>query len=219
MTPLFKTHFSIGKSLLTPERCFQLAENEDRVVFVEDSFGAFRRVRKLSAKYDKPFIWGININCSYAENKASKVVLFAENSRGIESLREIFTRSKTKSGVWKYDKSSLKNLSLCVPFYNSYIHKSLHNFGVYDLPLDDRVHFVESHHHPYDFQIQQTIDKLGVKTQEVHTICYDKSDHFHDYQFYRATCNRKGGKHPTKGKPELEDCGSNTFSWEHYVGL
>ena len=216
MIPLFKTHYSIGQSLLTPKKCFELAKDENEIVFVEDSFGGFRAIKKLAEEHEKPLRFGIRLNCNYADNKASKVVLFAKNNEGLVELREIYTRAQTKGGVWKYDKGSLKNLLLCIPFYDSYLHKGIHNFGVYDLPVADQWHFVESHNHPYDYQIQRKIDRLQVPTQKVCTILYEKYDNFVEFQFYKSTCNRSGGKHPTVGKPELEDCGCNTFCWQYY---
>jgi|DEB0MinimDraft_6_1074348.scaffolds.fasta_scaffold17054_3 DNA polymerase III alpha subunit len=216
MTPLFKTHFSIGKSILTPKRCFELAKDLEEVVFVEDSFGGFRKIKVLSEKFDKPFRWGIRLNCSYADNKASKIILFAKDNKGMEDLREIYSRAQTKSGVWKYNKASLKNLLLCVPFYDSYVHKSLHHFGIYDLPLNDHIHLVEEHSHPYDYQIKRALDRLGVETQPAHTVLYEFDKHFEEFQFYKSVTHRKGGRPPNRGRPELDDCGSNLFSWQNY---
>ena len=215
MTPLFKTDYSIGNSLLKPKKCFDLAKDLNEIVFVEDSFSGFRTIRKLAEKNEKVFRWGVNIKCSHADNKASKVVLFAKNNEGFKDLLKIYSRAKTK-GVWKFNSADLKNILLCVPFYNSYIHKGIHNFGVFDLPLNDYIHFIEDNNHPYDYQINKVINSLGVKTQKVQTICYEKKEDFKEFQFYHSTCNRSGGKSPTKDKPELDDCGVDTFSWENY---
>lgn len=212
---LFKTHFSIGKSILTEKKCFELGRDLDEVVFLEDSFSGFRKIKSLSKKMEKPMRFGVSLLCSHGGNKASKVNLFADNNDGLRELRQIFTKSKTEGGVWEFDESSLKNITLAIPFYNSYVHKSLHNFGVYDLPVDKYVHFIEENEHPYDYQIKRAVDLLEVDQVKTQTVCYEKQEYFKEYQWYRATCNRSGGRKASFGKPELEDCGSDQFFY-HY---
>lgn len=216
MIPLFKTHYSVGKSLLLPERCFELAEDE--VVFVEDSFAAFRKVNKLSKKYNKPFRWGIRLNCVANGSEPSKIILFARNNEGIRELRRIFSESQTNElAAWDFDPDRLDNILCCVPFYDSYVHRTIHNFGVFDLPMSDYIHFVEDNGHPFDWHIKRALDGLGVKQQKVKSIYYEKKENFRQYQFVKAVTNRKGGRHPADDRPELEDCGSNQFCYESYL--
>ena len=220
MIPLFKTHFSIGGSILSPKRCFELASDLEEVVFVEDSFSGFRKIKRISEELEKPFRFGIRVDTFFAKGEGSKVVLFAKNNDGVRELREIFTQTKIEGG-WNIDKSlnesAGENILATVPFYDSYIHRSLHHFGIYELPTDKScIYFCESNGHPHDIQIQKLIDSLKVKKQEVKTICYETKENFKEFQWYKATCNRKG-RAPSFGNPNIEGCGSDEFCYEEYM--
>lgn len=217
MIPLFKTHFSVGKSILKPQDCFEIAKNEKEVVFVEDSFSSFRQLNKLAAKFNKPFRFGIRISVKTDDALPSKLILFAKNSLGAKELKSLFTEAYTlHDGVLPLKKFS-ENILVAVPFYDSYIHNSATKFGVFDLGLKDEIHFVEDNGHPFDFFIREIIDSLGVKTQSAKSIFYRNKENFRHYQFYKSTCNRSQGKQPTFESPEINDCGSDEFCWESFL--
>lgn len=215
MIPLFKSHYSIGNSILTMEEIFQ--KDEERIVLVEDSMAGFRKARKESEKTNKQLIFGLRLN-AVGENDSSKLIFFAKNDQGIDSLRRIYTKTYTNhEGVYKIDPQDLKGIKVAVPFYDSFIHKSIHNFGSFELPIpEDSIFFEEDNEHPFDFQIQRAIHKYGGKIQKAKSIFYDKREDFKAFQFYKAICNRKMGKAPTFHRPELEDCCSEEFCYESY---
>ena len=219
MIPLFKTHFSIGRSLLTPERCFELAKesNLSEIVFLEDSFSGFRKINLLATENGFRFRFGIRLLARQApELIESKIVLFAKNNDGLRSLREIFTKMNIDGGVWDIDKSMLKDIQVVIPFYDSFVHKNLHEFGVHNIELPDLVYFVEDNGHPFDYQILRGLERFKEKKQSVKSIFYEKKENFKEYQFYRSNSQRQAGKIPVFTSPELENCGSDKFCWEDF---
>ena len=75
-TALFKSHFSIGKSILTlgspkdspdpdsADSIFSLAKehNLDKIVLVEDSFMGFLQAMKVSKEVSKQLVFGVKLN-------------------------------------------------------------------------------------------------------------------------------------------------------------
>ena len=156
MIPLFKTHFSVGKSTLTPLDVFSLAKEAslEQLVFVEDSFSGFRKINTISEKLEIPFVFGIRLSVvqeSDSENP-SKLVFFAKDSLGVKNCKNIYTKCMVESsGVLKLSslsKDDLKSVKIGVPFYDSYIYQNI--FNLFDFfrtnqPLscllsDERVH-------------------------------------------------------------------------------
>ena len=128
MIPLFKSHYSIGNSILTIEEIFE--KDLDKIVLVEDSMTGFRKAKKESENLKKQLLFGLRLNVA-SENNSSKLIFFAKNNEGIDSLRRIYTKTYTEQdGIYKIDLKDLKGIKTVVPFYDSFLHKSIHNFGV-----------------------------------------------------------------------------------------
>lgn len=216
MIPLFKSHYSIGNSILTMDDIFE--KDLDRVVLVEDSMIGFRKAKKEALKNKKELVFGLRINVA-DENDSSKLIFFAKNNEGVDSLRKIYTKTYTEqNGIYKIDHKDFNGIKTVVPFYDSFLHKSIHNFGCFELKLpDDVLFFVEENNHPFDFQIQRAVEKFGGPIEKVKSIYYNKKEDFKAFQFYKAICNRKMGKSPVFHRPELEDCSSDEFCWESFI--
>ena len=99
MVPLFKTHYSIGKSILTvndPSRTkegssdsvIQIAlDNQlDKLVLVEDNFHGFLESKKRCEEHNIQLVFGLRLNIcnshSDDKNKNHKVIIFAKNDHG-----------------------------------------------------------------------------------------------------------------------------------------
>lgn len=220
MTPLFTTHFSIGKSILTPDQVFELGADLEKVPFVENSFYSFRKLIKKSEEAEKDFVFGLKINCR-ADGEPSKVIIFAKNGEGIRKLRNIYTKAFVKNeGVADFKDLKDKDLQVAFPFYGSFICKSVYNFGDFYLPheeLDNTTFFYEDNLHPYDYQIKRAIEKKGIKPVLSKSIYYKNKSDFPAYQNYRSSCFRMTGrKAPTFDAPEIQDCSSDRFCWEEF---
>lgn len=219
MIPLFKSHFSIGKSILTIDKIIELSEGEE-VVVVEDSFYSFRKLIKKADDNNKLLRFGLRINCK-ANSEKSKVVIFAKNSEGIKSLMKLYTKAYCHNdGCCDFSDLKNKNLLTCFPFYDSFVHKAIHNFGDHFLPfneLENPIFFEENNSHPFDYQIKRQLKKIGCETTKAKTILYEKKSDFPAFQCYKASCSRKiGRKPPSFEAPELEDCSTDRFCWEDF---
>jgi len=228
MTPLFKSQFSIGRSILTPEKILNIAKENslDRVVLVEDSFYGFRVFNQLFQEEGIPFVFGLRLPVindeSSAEEMPSKLIFFAKNNDGIRTLKRLYSDASLEDCrsliLNRYDKEDFKNVLIAVPFYDSYIFNNLFYFGLTHLKVDhlDPVYFIEDNNHPFDFQIKAVIDGLPVKTSKVKTILHENKDDFHAFQMYKAACSRSQGKSPVFQNPNLNHFCSDEFCWESY---
>jgi len=225
--PLFKSQYSIGRSLLTLDRILDIAEINElkEVVLVEDSFYGFRTFNSALSEKNIKLIFGLRISVlhddSHEENP-SKLIFFAKNNEGLKKVKDLYTEANTseaKAVVMKnYSTEDFKDVRIAVPFYDSYLCNNLFYFGMSQMDLNgfDHVYFVEDNNHPFDFQIKQAIDDLGVKVQKTKSIFYKNKDDFHAFQMYKAVCNRRQGKSPTFSNPNLNHFCSDEFCWESY---
>ena len=96
MTPLFKSQFSVGKSILTAEKILDIAQSNslERVVMVEDSFYGFRVFNNLFQESGIPLVFGLTMSVvndeMSEEERPSKLVFFAKNNEGIKSLKLLY---------------------------------------------------------------------------------------------------------------------------------
>jgi DNA polymerase III alpha subunit len=187
LIPLFKSHFSIGKSILTlsapksegaedsSDSVFDIALNNnlEKVFLVEDSFMGFLQARKVCSDLSKQLIFGIRLDfCEDASNiedsksvKCShKIIIFPKNSDGCKDLNKIYTLAKTKYKGW-LDLNILKkhwnenNLSLAIPFYDSFLFNNLTTFQscFVNFSFTNPTFFTESNDLPFDSIINQSV--------------------------------------------------------------
>jgi len=109
--PLFKTHYSIGKSILTLQSPgtvdkygadsvidIALDSGLKQVVLVEDSMHGFLEAKRRCEENGLHLIFGIRINlCQQYEvekNKvpSHKIVIFAKNDDGVKRLYKIYSK-------------------------------------------------------------------------------------------------------------------------------
>ena len=151
--PIFKSHYSLGRSILTlgssggevldaPVSIFDvLLENKiDELFLVEDSFGGFLEAYQNSKDNKIKLNFGLRLNFSCdvtqkdeeALKSRCKYVIFAKNTKGYERLIKIWSFA-AKDGFYyvpNMDFKTLKtfwdndDLMLCVPFYDSFLHRN-----------------------------------------------------------------------------------------------
>jgi DNA polymerase III alpha subunit len=228
MTPLFKTQYSIGKSILNVDDVVDIAQYNSlkEVVCVEDSFYGFRSLKQKLSEEKLKFIFGIRLpvvqNSKDTDLRPSKLVFFAKNNNGISKLRSLYTEAFTSEfgcvSLSNYDKSFFENVRVVVPFYDSFIYNNLFHFGLCELSLEDIEHeyLIEDNNHPFDFQIKRVINSLGVKTSNAKSIYYRNKEDFHAFQMHKAVCSRTMGRSPKFSNPNLDHFCSDDFCWESY---
>ena len=229
MTPLFKTQYSIGKSILTVDDIVDIAKYNSlkEVVCVEDSFYGFRSLKQKLSENKLKFIFGLRLpvvqNHNDSDLRPSKLIFFAKNNEGISVLRSLYTDAFTSDegsvSLSHYEASFFENVRVAVPFYDSYIYNNIFHFGLCELSLDEIEHeyLIEDNNHPFDFQIRRVIDSLNVNKSKAKSIYYRNKEDFHAFQMHRAVCNRRMGRSPTFSNPNLDHFCSDEFCLESYI--
>jgi DNA polymerase III alpha subunit len=226
MIALFKSQFSIGKSILTLDDILGIQEENSlkKIVLVEDSFYGFRAFNQACLERDVSLIFGIKLPVVQRDEKekSSKLIFFAKNNQGVKDIKNLYTKTYTNDNnvlvLDDYSKSDLENIKIAVPFYDSYIYNNLFYFGMSNLVLNEYDHFYleENNNHPFDFQIKSALKELGINSEKSKSIYYKNKDDFHAFQMYKAVCGRSQGKSPTFGNPNLNHFCSDDFCWESY---
>ena len=157
--PLFKSHYSIGKSILTlenqeeqipnnPSSIIEIARrNKMKTVFlVEDGMSGFLEAFKNCEDNEIKLVFGLRVNvCENAEDKTKeslekecKYVLFSRNQEGYKRLIKISSAASC-DGFYYQPRTDLKtvakhwndkDLQLCVPFYDSFLFNNTMTFSI-----------------------------------------------------------------------------------------
>jgi len=245
MLPLFKSHYSIGKSILTleeegssvedgPQSIIDLCKKNDmkELFLVDDSMSGFLQGYLNSEKADLKFRFGLRIRVCEDSNerneeqkkKTSKVILFAKTKEGYKRLIKIYTQAaqqgfyhgprtdyKTLKDNW-----SNKDLSLMVPFYDSFLHlNTLHSYMCMpDLSFCDPVYAVENNDIPFNFLIRKRVEEFCKqdKCVEVKSVFYNKKEDFKAFLTFRCI-----NKRTTLDKPNLDHMTSDEFCLESFL--
>lgn len=220
MLPFFTSHYSIGRSILTLDKIFELGKENGEVILVEDSLASLRKARKIRDEVGVKLRFGLRISVQ-EDAEPSKVIFFAKDDDGINTIRNVYTKAFTENdGIFQIGSVKLNSVLTCIPFYDSFIHKNIHFFGNHSFScetLKEAVYLEEDNLHPFDYQISRALKKFTDKPQLVKSIFYEKRGHFSAFQSYKASCKRKqGGKQATFDNPNIEHLSSDRFSWEDY---
>lgn len=151
--PLFKSHYSLGKSILTlskagsssedePDSIFDIAKKLGlgKVTLVEDSISGFLEAYKSSEDAKMGLQFGFRVTvCDSISNKTAesrdrehKVVVFAKDSDGYSKLIKISSVA-CSDGFYYYPRIDVqtlksvwdeKHLMMAIPFYDSFIYKN-----------------------------------------------------------------------------------------------
>lgn len=254
--PIFKSHYSIGKSILTlsaprdrsepldkESSCsvFDIAKenNLKKIVLVENTLIGFLQAQKVAKDLGIELIIGIIFDvCEDCSNEDAikeskckhKVIVFPKNAKGCGNLYKIYTECKTKLHNF-IDIDSLKslwvesNLSLAVPFYDSFIFKNLTSFDacVLNFNFTRPIFFTEENGLPFDSMVRNGVNKYcesnRFETQEVQSIFYENKKDFSAYLAYKLICSRGSftGRQSSLEMPNFDHLGSDQFCWESYI--
>ena len=241
MIPLFKSNYSIGKSILTldmpednPEleksdSILQIAKDEklDKIILVEDSMIGFLEAHKSCKSLGIQLIFGLRINCCNDvsvedKNKSQhKILIFAKNDKGCKLLNKIYSKAFCEnngyvdcdilSKIW--DVSCLK---LAIPFYDSYIYQNCFSFNncVPNFSFTTVDYFIERNNLPFEQVLIEKITSITTNTLLAKTIYYKNKKDVFAYQTYRCITNRSFGKEQSLSSPNLNHFGSDEFCWE-----
>jgi DNA polymerase III alpha subunit len=250
MIPIFKSNYSIGKSILTLDDpsdtaeapveggadsiiSFCLENKISNLVLVEDDLIGFVKAVKVCEKHKINLIFGLRVpicnklddeNCNSQHN----IIIFAKNAKGYNAIRGIstFVKCHTKNTI---DYLTLKsmwdadNLTLVVPFYDSFLHKNLLTFSncLPDFSFAQPLFLVENNSLPIDPFIQKVVEFFcktnSYQTLKAKTIYYkNRSDVFAYQAFKIATSRVSGGRPRSLYEPETGLMGSAEFCLESW---
>lgn len=148
--PLFKSHFSLGRSILTLEKAtgkanyypisiFDLLKLNglSTLVLVEDNISGLLQASKNAEEGKVKLVFGLRLDVCDDMNqkdepsllKRAKYIIFAKNSKGYATLIKIWSTA-AKDGFYyspNIDFKTLKtlwneNVMLAVPFYDSFLY-------------------------------------------------------------------------------------------------
>jgi DNA polymerase III alpha subunit len=186
MLALFKSHFSIGKSILTlndpftlksggADSIFQIAKenNLERVILVEDSLSGFLQAKKVSESHNLQMVFGLRMDMSQdasldpkkeEKNSRHKIIIFSKNNKGCKLLNQIYSQAFTELHN-STDSSHLKqfwnddDLKLAIPFYDSFIYNNTMRFNncTPDFSFTKPTFFIEDNALPFDPLIKSKV--------------------------------------------------------------
>lgn len=152
--PLFKTHYSLGRSILTlnaaekeldasyPVSVFDIAKQHSlsQVTVVDDSISGFLEAHQNAKKAKVKLVFGVQLrvvgNIEQKDENTlkslSKVIVFMKNTAGYADLIKI-TSCASKKGFYYKPNIDWKhlgglwsdNLTLAIPFYDGFIAKNM----------------------------------------------------------------------------------------------
>jgi len=245
MIPLFKSHYSLGRSILTledknepddyPDSIIQIAKEHKlkEISIVEDNMSSFLEAYTNTKNNNIKLNYGLRISIteSITEKneesiqKTSKIILFVKNKNGYEKLTKLFSIA-AKSGFYygpRLDYKTLKenwneDLILAIPFYDSFVfNNTLKNMiCIPQFEFTKPIMFIEENDLPFDDIIKNKVKKYAEENSlEVYKV---KSIYYNKKKDFKSYLTfRCINNRSVLNKPELEHMSSNDFSFESYM--
>ena len=242
--PIFKSHYSIGKSILTLEKkgdsndngavsivdlC--LKEGVKVLHLVDDTMSGFLEAYINSKDAGLDFRFGLRISVCDTKDKSedslertSKYILFANNRKGYERLIKIYTFA-AKDGFYyepRIDFETLKSfwddadLTLVVPFYDSFLHLNAlrGSICIPDFSFCTPYFFIETNDVPFNFLIQRRVNHY---CKDKYEIIKAKSIFYKEKSDFKAYLTfRCVSERTCLNKPNLDHMTSDEFCFESW---
>lgn len=241
--PLFKSHYSVGRSILTldfPKDCeeggsdsiIQIAiENKlEKVCLIEDELIGVPAFLRAAEKFK--FRPALGLRMSIRTNPTDaldehKVVVLAKNAAGCRLINKIFESSFSgEERFTTYDSLkklwSKKDLMLLIPFYDSFIHINNLKFGtiVPDLSFADVALIMEDNGLAIDLPIAEAVTdfakSFSLPIQRAKSVFYKNRSDIDAFMAYKIICGKTAGRGRTLQKPELPHFCSTEFCFESF---
>ena len=241
MLPLFKSNFSIGKSILrldeksfeedSPSSIFKILKDNDiqNLVLVEDTMIGFLESYHNCRNFGVNLIFGLNLfyKSSTDQESKDKITIFSKNEKGCKSLNKIYSFAQTE-GDGSIDFLNLKkiwtdDLLMYIPFYDSFLYNNFMYFSesYCDLSFFNPCFFIQNNNLPFDGLLKERVIKFckknKFKTMLSKSIYYNKKSDLSAYQVYKCLCSRSFSNKASLEKPNLDHCSSADFSFESFL--
>lgn len=245
MVPLFKSHYSLGRSILTledkdkednyPDSIIQICKSNkiSNLCLVEDNMSSFLEAYTNSLKNNINLNYGLRISVTESIEdktedsiaKTSKIIIFIKNKKGYQTLTKLYSIG-AKNGFYyepriDYDllsKHWSENLILAIPFYDSFIFNNTlkNNICVPNFAFTKPILFIENNNLPFEDLVSQKLLKFSQENKL--NIMKTKSVYYNkkiDFKSYLTF--RCINNRSTLNKPELEHMTSDEFSFESWL--
>ena len=242
LVPLFKSHYSIGRSILSLKSPDSVSEDgADSIIdicvknnlksffLVDDSMSGFLEAYSNAKSNKLKLVFGLRISvCNDLNRKDQeslkeecKYVIFAKNVRGYEKLIKIYSQA-SKDGFYYRPRTDFKNLDklwdnedlrLSVPFYDSFIYKNRLCGSSCSLPPKN---------YDLDFFVENNSlpfdNLLETRVKEASgNIVPTQSIYYKDKSHFKSYLTfRAIDKRTTLSKPNLDHMGSDEFCFESW---
>ena len=243
--PLFKSHYSVGKSILTLEKATEITDSSPISIFsiakkhglkeitlVEDSISGFIQAYSYAKDMGIKLIFGLRVTITEdisdkseaSLKKESKIIIFPKNNAGYKKLIKLSTIASSTGFYYvpRLDYTTLKdnfddNLMIAIPFYDSFLfNNSLYgHLCVPDLSFFKHVFFVEEKSLPFDHII---LDKVNLYAKNKYEIQKTQIVFYYEREDFLAYLTFRCINNRTNlNKPNLEHMSSDTFCFESYL--
>lgn len=246
IVPIFSSHYSLGRSTLTLEKPEEIVDNKpisiisvakkyelNEICLVEDNFSGFIESYKNTKDNNIQLKFGLKlVICNDINDKSeesfkseSKVIIWMKNSAGYSDLIRIYSKAACDGFYyiprldWKNLQSMFtENLILSIPSYSSFLHNNLLK-GSECVPDFGKIKpniFYSRMSLPFDFLIEDShrnyAKNNGLDLVECHNIRFYSAKQFDSYLTFRCI-----NKRSVLSKPNIDNFGSRTFSFEEYL--
>jgi DNA polymerase-3 subunit alpha len=244
--PTFKSHYSLGRSILTlePQGSSQ-KDGPDSIIdichdngiktlpLVDDAMTGYLQAYRNCKESKIKLAFGLRMSvCSDLSEKnesqlqkTHKAIIFVKNKKGYAKLIKLSTKASLEGFYYtpRTDYKSIaevwddKDLSLCIPFYDSFIYKNLLACStcVPEFDFTKPTLMVESNGLPFDDMLENRVleyaEKNSSEVMKSKSIYYKNKEDFKAYLTFRCINNRS-----TLDKPEIEHMCSDEFSFESW---
>jgi DNA polymerase III alpha subunit len=244
--PLFKSHYSLGKSILTLEKptgkenCYPISifdllikNNLNTLTLVEDNVSGLLQASKISDENKIKLVFGLRLTVldnmleknEDSLKKEAKYIIFVKNPDGYKDLIKIWSCA-AKDGFYyqpRIDFKTLaslwnkKNLKLVIPFYDSFLF--LNSF-------ESHIHVPVLNFAEPTYLIENNnlpFDKYLADKVSKYTVCAKLSAQSIFYQsdedFIAYLAFRCIHNRTTIEKPELNHMGSDGFNFTKWLKI
>lgn len=244
--PLYKSHYSLGKSILTLNKPSGSIENyptsiidlvlhskQDFLTLVDDNMTGFLEASKHCQDKKLKLIFGLRLEITkdiVGQDEASlknraKYIVFAKNIAGYKALIKIWSFA-AKEGFYYNACIDFKNLKrlwvndlvLAVPFYDSFLHLNAFHAHVHVPEFDTikPVFFLEENGIPFDTYLRSKT--LDFCNKNSYDTVEAQSIYYKSkLDFIAYLTFRCISERTSIEKPEFNDMCSDTFNYERWL--
>jgi len=184
MIPLFKSHYSLGRSILTledkdekddyPDSIIQICKQNKmkELYLVEDNMSSFLEAYSNCRKNNIKLNYGLRISVTESmsdkseesKTKSSKIILFFKNKEGYQRLTKLYSIASKEGFYYEprldyetISKNWTDDLILCIPFYDSFIFNNTlkNSLCIPQFDFTKPIFFIEDNDLPFDSLVKQ----------------------------------------------------------------